>query len=167
MWVTTIERLQRFALRKFHVTDGQNMHDQITSDKRSKRTWSHCVMCIPFILSGSPNECWLHTCDAYVITTWRLGLRAPLVTCKKFICQRGWPKHKHKKNTWFSYSCVYAYAYMSRLSSLMQKLLSLMLMLAWLVRTMLCLCLHLCRYWGPCYAYMLIFVSLGDDQALK
>ena len=32
-----------------------------------------------FILSGSPNECWLHTCRACVITTWRLGLRAPLV----------------------------------------------------------------------------------------
>ena len=29
-----------------------------------------------FILSGSPNECCLHTCDACVITTWRLGLRA-------------------------------------------------------------------------------------------
>ena len=33
-------------------------------------------MCIPFILSGSPNKC----CDACVITTWRLGLLAPLVT---------------------------------------------------------------------------------------
>ena len=29
--------------------------------------------------SGSPNECWLHTCDACVLITWRLGLRAPLV----------------------------------------------------------------------------------------
>ena len=37
-------------------------------------------MCIPFILSGIPNKCWLHTCDACIITTWRLGLRAPLVT---------------------------------------------------------------------------------------
>ena len=27
----------------------------------------------------SPNEFWLHTCDACVITTWRLALRAPLV----------------------------------------------------------------------------------------
>ena len=33
--------------------------------------WSNCVLCIPYILSGSPNECWLHTCDACVITTWR------------------------------------------------------------------------------------------------
>ena len=31
------------------------------------------------VVNGSPNECWLHTCDACVITTWRLGLRAPLV----------------------------------------------------------------------------------------
>ena len=34
-----------------------------------------------FILSGSPNECWLHTCDACARTIWRLGLRAPLVAC--------------------------------------------------------------------------------------
>ena len=43
--------------------------------------WSNCVPCIPYILSGSPNECWLHTCDGCVITTWRLGWRAPLVAC--------------------------------------------------------------------------------------
>ena len=36
-------------------------------------------MYIPFILSGSPNECLLLTCDACVITNWRLVLRAPLV----------------------------------------------------------------------------------------
>ena len=53
--------------------------DQITSDKGSKRAWANCVLYIPFILSGSPNECWLHTRDACVITTSKLGLRAPLV----------------------------------------------------------------------------------------
>ena len=37
----------------------------------------------PSILSGSPNECWLHTCHACVITTSRLGLRAPLVARNK------------------------------------------------------------------------------------
>ena len=47
--------VQRCALRKFHVTDGQNTRDQITSDRRSKRAWSKCVLCIPYILSGSPN----------------------------------------------------------------------------------------------------------------
>ena len=57
----------------------KNTRDQITSIRRSKRAWSNCVLCIPFILSGSPNECWLHKCDACVITRWRLGLRAPLV----------------------------------------------------------------------------------------
>ena len=67
------------ALCKFHVTDVQNMHDQIMSDRRSKHLWSNCIMCIPFILSGSPNESWLHTCNPCVITTWRLGLWAPLV----------------------------------------------------------------------------------------
>ena len=33
----------------------------ITSDTKSKCTWSKCVLCIPYILCGSPNEC-LHTC---------------------------------------------------------------------------------------------------------
>ena len=33
------------------------------------RAWSKCVLCI---LGGSPNECWLHTCDACVITTWHM-----------------------------------------------------------------------------------------------
>ena len=73
------KRLQRCALRKFHVTDGQNPYVQITSDRRSKYAWAKCVLCIPNILSGSPIECWLHTCDTCLITTWRLGLKAPLV----------------------------------------------------------------------------------------
>ena len=86
-WVTDCGRqrskvkkllLQGCALRKFHVTDGQNTRDQITSDRMSNRAWSNCVTYMPFILSGSPNECCLHTCDACVITTWRLGLRALL-----------------------------------------------------------------------------------------
>ena len=68
--------LQRCALIKFHVRGGQNTRDQITSDRRSKRAWSHCIMCIPFILNGSPNECCIHICDACVTTTWRLGLLA-------------------------------------------------------------------------------------------
>ena len=33
-------------------------------------------------LVGSPNECWLHLCDACLITTWTLGLRAPLFARK-------------------------------------------------------------------------------------
>ena len=76
---TTIEGqnalLHRCALRKFRVTYRQITRDQITSDGRSKRAWSNCVLCLPFILSGSPNEFWRHTCDACV-TTRRLGLRA-------------------------------------------------------------------------------------------
>ena len=79
-------RSNHCALRtKFHESDSQNMRNHITSDRRSKRSWSYCVLCIPFILSGSPNQCWLHTCDACLITTWRLGLRAPLVARNKFV----------------------------------------------------------------------------------
>ena len=50
--------------------------DQIMQSRRWKRMWSNCILCIPSFLSGSPNECWLHTCDACIITTWRLGLLA-------------------------------------------------------------------------------------------
>ena len=64
---------------KFYTTDGQNMRDQITRDRRPKRMWSNCIPCIPLILCGNPKECWLHTCDTCVITTWRLGLRVLLV----------------------------------------------------------------------------------------
>ena len=60
-----------------------NTRDQVTSDRRSKRAWWNCVLCIPFILSRSPNEYWLHTCDSCVVTAWRLGLRAPLVARNK------------------------------------------------------------------------------------
>ena len=73
------------ALCKFHITNGQNTRDQIIRDRRSKHVWSNCMPCIPFIVSGSPNEFWLHTRDACAITTWRLGLHAPLVACKNVL----------------------------------------------------------------------------------
>ena len=72
------------VLSKFFVIDGQNTHDQIMRG-RSKRTWSSCVLCVPFILSGSPNECWLNTCDACVIKTWTLGFWAPFVARKYIV----------------------------------------------------------------------------------
>ena len=73
--MTTIEGqnalLQRCALRKFHVTDGQNTLDQMASVRISKRACSKYVLYFPYIFNGSPNECWLLTCDACVIITWR------------------------------------------------------------------------------------------------
>ena len=65
-------------------------HDQIASDGRSKCAWSDYewwkvqtrVNKLCFVYSsGSPNECWLCTCHASIITAWRLELRGPLVTC--------------------------------------------------------------------------------------
>ena len=44
---------------KLRVKEGPNARDQIASERRSKRAWSNCVLCIPFILYGSPNKCWL------------------------------------------------------------------------------------------------------------
>ena len=35
---------QHNALQEFHMTNGQNTHDQITSDRRSKRGWSNCIL---------------------------------------------------------------------------------------------------------------------------
>ena len=49
-------QLQRCALRKFHATDSQNTRVQITRGRRSKRTRSNCVLCIPFILSGKSKR---------------------------------------------------------------------------------------------------------------
>ena len=69
----------------FYVTDGQKMRDQTT---RGRKVQTHVIklhsnaMCIPFIHSGGPNECWLRTFGAWVIKTWRLGLRAPLLAHK-------------------------------------------------------------------------------------
>ena len=62
------ERYVKTRVIRLRVIEVPNVHDH--------------VLCIPFILSGGPNECWLHTCDACVITTWKLGLRTPLVAPK-------------------------------------------------------------------------------------
>ena len=59
--------LHCYALRTFYVTDGQNARDQIAFRA------SHS-----FLVEVQTNA-GLHTCDACVITTLRLGLRAPLV----------------------------------------------------------------------------------------
>ena len=62
--------------------------DQIVSDGRSKCAWSDyewwevqtCVNKLCFVYSsGSPNECWLRTCHACIITAWRLGSRLLLL----------------------------------------------------------------------------------------
>ena len=37
---------QHYALHEFHVTNGQNTCDEITSDRRSKRRWSNCILYI-------------------------------------------------------------------------------------------------------------------------
>ena len=52
----------------------KKVRDQITSNRRLQRESSNCVLCIPYILTGSPNRCWLHTCNACIITTWKLVL---------------------------------------------------------------------------------------------
>ena len=94
-WKMKMLLLQRCALRKFQVIDVPNTRDQILSDeRRSKCEWSNSFLWIPFILiSGSPDECWLHTCDACIIT-WRLKLRATLVALNKVVNNS--PLHKSK-----------------------------------------------------------------------
>ena len=75
--------LHHCALCKLHMTDGLNGRDQITRGRRSWPLWSNCILCIPFILSGIPSECWVPTCNVCVMTTWRLGLRATRGACNK------------------------------------------------------------------------------------
>ena len=59
---------------KTHVIRLQEVEGQITHDQI-------CVMCIPFILSGSPFQMLAtYICNACMITTSRLGLGAPLVS---------------------------------------------------------------------------------------
>ena len=48
--------LSNTALHKFHVIKGQNMRDQITSDRKSKTVWSDWVLCIPLIFIRSLNK---------------------------------------------------------------------------------------------------------------
>ena len=50
--------LQLRALHKFHMIEGGNTRDEITTDRKSRCTSSDFVLCIPFILSGSLNERW-------------------------------------------------------------------------------------------------------------
>ena len=71
-WQTVKTRVIRLQ-----EVEGQITHDQI------------CVMCIPFILSGSPFQMLAtYICDACIITTSRLGLGAPRLPQSKLACER-------------------------------------------------------------------------------
>ena len=73
----------------------------ITSHIRSKRTCSKCVLCIPYILCGSPND-WLHTCNAMCNnnleiriagSSWRLWLSfIQIQTCQYILANSFWVK---------------------------------------------------------------------------
>ena len=78
----------------------QRLRSAGDNDRRSKCSFSNAMLCVsftwqmvetrvfrliegpnardlpvpPLILSGSPNKCWLHACDACVIRIWRLGM---------------------------------------------------------------------------------------------
>ena len=57
---------------KLQGTEGPNARDQIAFNAFHS-----------FFNSGSPNKCWLHTCEACVIRTWRLGCRLLLSPAMK------------------------------------------------------------------------------------
>ena len=65
--------LQRCASRALHATNDQTTCDQIARDRKSKRAWSYCVLCIPFIPSGSPNEYWLPFSSPEPVVSWSRG----------------------------------------------------------------------------------------------
>ena len=63
VWATTIKVPNTFApALQFQVKDGQNTRGY-EGIRRVEGPNAHdqSVLCIPFILSGSPNKCWLHT----------------------------------------------------------------------------------------------------------
>ena len=64
---------------KRHVTKLGEIEDPNARDHIS-------IRCIPFILSGSPNEAGYIHVRACVIAIWRLGLGAPLVTGNNYYC---------------------------------------------------------------------------------
>ena len=80
----TFKRSYSNDVHKFHAIHGLSPRDQITSARRTKRSW-------------------LHTCRACVIATWRLGLRAPLVARNQPApatqARKKNSKTKHFKNT--------------------------------------------------------------------
>ena len=65
--VSFMWQMFKTCMIKLWVIEGPNTCDQIAL----------CVL--HSFLVRSPNEIWLHTCNPCVITTWRLGLWAPLV----------------------------------------------------------------------------------------
>ena len=85
------------TLINIKTSNNQRLGSTGNNDSRSKRFCSSAVLCsdrwqmvkacmikvrsMHFIHSQwSPNECWLHTRDACVITTWRLRLRTDFLT---------------------------------------------------------------------------------------
>ena len=73
----------RYALHKFHVTDSHNERDTVIRLRMAKglNARDQIAFCAfhSFFVEVQTNNCWLHKCDACVITIWRLRLRAPLV----------------------------------------------------------------------------------------
>ena len=79
---TTIEGPKAFAptlcvAQVAHVTDGENTRDQITRGKKVKTRMIKLGSVHSILLNGNPKECWSHTCDACVITTWRFRIASP------------------------------------------------------------------------------------------
>ena len=83
------------AFRRFHVIEGKNPRDQITSDRRCKHSWSDCILMhsIHSLVKGQKNVGYIRgqTCCACLITTWRLGLRATKF-CRPHPVTRGRPQ---------------------------------------------------------------------------
>ena len=100
--IPTIQYKTKYQQTPLQTSNNQRLRSAGDNDRRSKGFCSIAALCvcftwklvktrvirlrvregpnardqIPFIPSESPNECWLHTCDACLITTWRLGLQA-------------------------------------------------------------------------------------------
>ena len=78
----------------FMWSDGQSMHNKIMSVRRSKCEWSNCVCAFhTFLVEVQTNAGYIQLYKIHNVTTWRLGLRALIVTCNKNLlisCRRSW-----------------------------------------------------------------------------
>ena len=72
------------------MTDGQNTRDQITRDRRSKRAWSKCVLCVPYNNHSQWKSKLMLATYLRRMRNNNLGLWAPPVACNYFHIQHDW-----------------------------------------------------------------------------
>ena len=103
--------------------------------RKSKCARSNYVLWIPFFLSGSPNKCWLHTCDTCI-------MRASLVAGNKQATI--YPNNLSQQTLQWHFTCY------SKSHSF------------WMVK--ICSKIHTCNQKQSCWLLPFNWMSLNNDQ---